>query len=211
MFRFLIACLAVLSVAGCATNSRSPQADPAEIAARSYREPGPATLTLYTMVNNRTGAGAHTSLMINARERVIFDPAGSFEADIVPVRNDVLYGITPAVEQAYRGSHARSTHHAVIQEVQVTPEQAEVAYRLAKQMGPVPGSLCANRTARLLQQVPGFEQIKVVYQPLKLSEQFDQILGVVTERYYENDDADLQKGLAENNAKLNMLERTSTQ
>ncbi|KUJ76594.1 hypothetical protein AVO45_11425 [Ruegeria marisrubri] len=198
-----------LTLAACATNTRGPEADPAKIAARSYRDPGPATLTLYTMVNNRTGAGAHTSLMINASERVIFDPAGSFHADIVPVLDDVLYGITPAVEQAYRGSHARSTHHALIQELQVTPEQAEIAYRLAKQMGPVPGAFCANYTARLLQQVPGFQDIDVVYQPLKLAEQFGKYPGVVTEEYYENDDADLQKGLAENNAKLNALDRGS--
>lgn len=211
MLRLIFACMVSLTLAACATSKRGPEADPAEIAARSYREPGPATLTLYTMVNNRTGSGAHTSLMINASERVIFDPAGSFHADIVPVRNDVLYGITPAVEQAYRGSHARSTHHAVIQELKVTPEQAEIAYQLAKKMGPVPGAFCANYTARLLQQVPGFEHVDVVYQPIKLSEQFGEFLGVVTERYYENDDADLQKGLAENNAKLNMLDRASSQ
>ncbi len=163
------------------------------------------------MINNRTGQGAHTSLMINARERVIFDPAGSFQADIVPVKDDVLFGITPAVEQAYRASHARSTHHAVIQTLQVTPQQAEIAYQLAKQTGPVPGAFCANYTARILQQVPGFEQIDVVYQPKKLSDQFGQIPGVVTETYYEYDDADLQKGLAANNAKLNELDRASTE
>ncbi|MEX0318914.1 MAG: hypothetical protein AB3N21_13220 [Ruegeria sp.] len=201
MFRVLIVCALALGVAGC--TDRGPEADPATIAAAAYRAPGPATLTLYTMVNNRTGSGAHTSLMINARERIVFDPAGSFYADVVPEKDDVLYGITPAVEKAYRGSHARSTHHVIVQNVEVTPQQAEIAYQLAKQMGPVPGAYCANYTARLLQQVPGFEQIDVVFQPVKLADQFGSLPGVVTEKYYENDDADLQKGLAENNARLN--------
>lgn len=209
MFRILIACLLAVTVAGCATSQR-PQADQSEIVARSYRDPGPSTLTLYTMINTRTGSGAHTSLMISASERVIFDPAGSFRADVVPIKDDVLYGITPAVERAYRSSHARETHFARIQTIQVTPQQAEIAYQLAKQSGPVPGAYCANSTARLLQQVPGFEQIQTTFYPVKLSDQFGQIPGVVTTEYRENDSADLQAGLAANNAALNQLEAAST-
>ncbi|WP_298935375.1 hypothetical protein [uncultured Ruegeria sp.] len=210
MFRILIVCLLAVTVAGCA-GSKRPQADQAEVIARSYRDPGPSTLTLYTMINTRTGSGAHTSLMIGGSERVIFDPAGSFRADVVPVVDDVLYGITPAVEQAYRSSHARETHYARIQTIQVTPQQAEIALQLAKQSGPVAGAYCANSTASILKQVPGFEQIDVTFFPVKLSEQFGQIPGVVTEEYRENDDADLQAGLAANNARLNQLSATSTQ
>ncbi|WP_170440261.1 hypothetical protein [Ruegeria arenilitoris] len=209
MFRILIACLLAVTVAGCATSQR-PQADQSEIVARSYRDPGPSTLTLYTMINTRTGSGAHTSLMISASERVIFDPAGSFRADVVPIKDDVLYGITPAVERAYRSSHARETHYARIQTIQVTSQQAEIAYQLAKQSGPVAGAYCANSTARLLQQVPGFEQIQTTFYPVKLSDQFGQLPGVVTTEYRENDSADLQAGLAANNAALNQLEAAST-
>lgn len=210
MFRILIACLLAATVAGCAVSKR-PQADQAEIVARSYRDPGPSTLTLYTMINTRTGSGAHTSLMIGGSERVIFDPAGSFQADVVPLKDDILYGITPAAERAYRSAHARESHYARIQTIQVTPQQAEIALQLAKQSGPVAGAYCANSTARLLQQVPGFEQIDVTFFPVKLSDQFGQLPGVVTEEYRENDDADLQKGLAANNARLNQLNAPSTQ
>ncbi len=209
MFRILIACLLAATVAGC-TGSQRPQADRSEIVARSYRDPGPSTLTLYTMINTRTGSGAHTSLMIGGSERVIFDPAGSFRADVVPIKDDVLYGITPAVERAYRSSHARETHFARIQTIEVSPQQAEIALQLAKQSGPVSSAYCANSTARLLQQVPGFEQIDVTFFPVNLSDQFGQIPGVVTSEYRENDDADLQKGLAANNARLNQLETAST-
>ncbi|MCA0929882.1 hypothetical protein [Ruegeria profundi] len=210
MVRILLACLLAVTVAGC-TGSQRPQADQSEISARSYRDPGPSTLTLYTMINTRTGSGAHTSLMISGSERVIFDPAGSFRADIVPVKNDVLYGITPAVERAYRSSHARETHYARIQTVEVSPQQAEVALQLAKQMGPVAGAFCANSTAQLLQQVPGFEQIGTTFYPINLSDQFAQLPGVETAEYREFDDADLQQGLAFNNARLNELDATSSQ
>ncbi|WP_052265302.1 hypothetical protein [Ruegeria sp. ANG-R] len=209
MFRILIACLLAATVAGC-TGSQRPQADPSEIVARSYRDPGPSTLTLYTMINTRTGSGAHTSLMISGSERVIFDPAGSFRADVVPIRNDVLYGITPNVERAYRSSHARETHYARIQTIEVTPQQAEIALQLAKQMGPVAGAFCANSTSQLLQQVPGFGQISTTFYPVKLSDEFGQIPGVVTTEYRESDSADLQQGLAANNARLNQLEAAST-
>jgi len=194
--------LVMLAIAGC-TKTQSPNADATTIAAVSYRDPGPSTLTLYTMVNNRSGGGGHTSLMINASERVIFDPAGSFKADIVPERNDVLFGVTPAVEEAYRGSHARSTFHVLVQEIEVTPEQAEVAYRLALSSGPVADAFCTSATARLLQQVPGLESIDSVLFPTKLADQFEAIPGVTSNRYYENDSADLQDGLARNNALLN--------
>ncbi|WP_170474843.1 hypothetical protein [Ruegeria arenilitoris] len=210
MFRLLIACLLAATVSGCAGSQR-PQADQSEIAARSYRDPGPSTLTLYTMINTRTGSGAHTSLMISGSERVIFDPAGSFRADVVPIRNDVLYGITPNVERAYRSSHARESHYARIQTIEVTPQQAEVALQLAKQMGPVAGAFCTNSTSQLLQQVPGFGQINTTFYPVNLSEQFADLPGVQTAEYRENDDSDLQTGLAFNNARLNQLEAVSTQ
>ena len=159
---------AVALALGACARPQEPNADNATIAAVSYRDPGPATLTLYTMVNNRSGSGAHASLMINASERVIFDPAGSFKADVIPERNDVLYGITPSAEKAYRGSHARETHHVVVQTLEVTPEQAQVAYNLARQAGPVAGAYCANATATILKQVPGLEAINVTFYPVNL-------------------------------------------
>jgi hypothetical protein len=148
------------------------------------------------MINARTGAGAHSSLLINASQRVMFDPAGSFFHETVPEQNDLLYGITPEVEQFYRGSHARSTHYVVIQKIEVSPAQAETAFRLAQKAGPVAGAFCTNATTGLLQQVPGFESIQSTFYPNKLMEQFAQWPGVSTERYSESDDPDLQAALA---------------
>jgi hypothetical protein len=193
--------LSLLGLAACA--GQQPYADDATITSVSYRDSGPSTITLYTMVNNRTGAGGHSALMISASERIIFDPAGSFYADVVPERNDVLFGITPGIEQAYRSSHARSTFHVQYQTIEVSAAQAEVAYRLALQNGSVPGAFCANATSTLLSRVPGFEEINVTFYPTKLAEQFGAIPGVKTEKYYENDSEDLDLALAEGNRKLN--------
>lgn len=206
MMRNLLCLGAVmLALAGCAA-PQQPNADAGTLAKASYRHAGPATLTLYTMINNRTGRGGHTSLMINASERVIFDPAGSFYASAVPERDDVLYGITPAVEKAYRGAHARSTFHVVVQQVEVTPEQAQKAYQLAVTNGRVPGAYCAQATIGILQQIPGFESLDRTFYPDKLSEQFGRLPGVSTERYYENDSADLQTGITKSDAALTAAE-----
>ncbi|WP_370303594.1 hypothetical protein [Pseudooceanicola sp.] len=192
---------AALALAGCV--EYQPYADDATVEAVRYSDPENPSITLFTMVNNRTGKGGHSALLINASERVIFDPAGSFYADIVPERNDVLFGISPRIEQAYRSAHARSTFHVVRQTIPVTAAQAETAYRLALAKGPVAGAFCANATSGLLRQVPGFEGISSTFYPVKLQEEFAALPGVVSDTYYEGDSADLQAGLAQGNAALN--------
>lgn len=200
MLRFFCLIGALLALAGCASNSNN--ASTAQIAAVSYRQAGPATISLYTMVSNRTGAGGHSALLINASERVFFDPAGSFYLDIVPERNDVLYGITPRIEQAYRSAHARSTYHVMIQTVEVSPAVAEQALRLAQQAGPVSAMFCTSSTSQLLSQLPGFEGVGSTFYPVKLADKFARLPGVSTEKYYEDDSSDLDKALADGNAAL---------
>ena len=102
MFRFrrlglALACLSAL--AACAT--KQPFADDAAIAAVSYRDAPYTAITLYTMVNNRTGGGAHTSLLIGASERVIFDPAGTFQADPDAVSHAHPLGVQRAALEAF--------------------------------------------------------------------------------------------------------------
>ena len=92
MRRFVM-CLAVcLTAAGCA--GQYVWAPDEKVEAVRYVSPEPPSLTLFTMVNNETGAGGHSGLMINASERVIFDPAGTLTHPTFVERNDVLYGVT---------------------------------------------------------------------------------------------------------------------
>lgn len=193
-----LAGLALIFLTGCGAGvDTRPDASPEVISSASYRHPGPTSLTLYTMINNRSGDGAHTSLMINASQRVIFDPAGTVRLSAVPERGDVLYGITPQVADFYARAHARETYHVVIQTVEVPPEVAERALQLAEAHGPVASALCAVRTAAILRQLPGFEDIRTTFFPKRLMDSFAELPGVQTSRVFENDADDKSIAIAE--------------
>lgn len=193
-----IAGLAMLVLSGCgAVTDMRPDASPEVISSASYSYSGPTALTLFTMINNRSGAGAHTSLMINGSQRVIFDPAGTVRLSAVPERGDVLYGITPGVANFYARAHARETFHVVIQTVEVPPEVAERALRLAIANGPVASAQCALSTAAILRQLPGFENIGSTWFPKRLMDNFAEVPGVQTTKIFENDDDDKSVAIAQ--------------
>lgn len=196
MMRCLILTLcAVFALAGCAAPPGVWASDE-EIARVAYRHDGPPRLTLFTMLNNSTGAGAHTSLMINGPQRVIFDPAGSFEHETIPERNDVVYGVTPAVADVYTRFHARKTYHVKIQQLDVTPEVAARAMRLAQDYGPVPQAQCARSTSSILAQLfPG--RISQTWRPRSLAAEFGALPGVTEQELYEYDSDDNSKVLAQ--------------
>lgn len=194
----LISGLAMLALAGCAGGGgQRPDASLEIISSASYRHSGPPALTLFTMINNRSGAGAHTSLMINGSQRVIFDPAGTVRLSAVPERGDVLYGIIPEVADFYARAHARESFHVVIQRVEVSPAVAERALRLAVARGGVASAQCAISTAGILRQLPGFEGVSSTWFPKRLMESFGEVPGVQTRRLFENDDDDKALAVAE--------------
>lgn len=178
-----------LGLAACGSGVSVMAPDDA-VARAAYREPGPARLTLFTVRNVGTGSGAHTGLMINASQRVIWDPAGSFRHETIPERNDVFFGVTPQVLQFYLSFHARETYYVVIQQVDVSAEVAEQALGLALVSGPVPKAACTRATGQILQQLPGFEFIRPRLMPEKLEAQFDRVPGVIRSEYRENDSDD---------------------
>ena len=184
---------AVALLAGCAADTGGDDTIE-QIAAAAYDAPG-TSITLFTMVNNRTGAGGHSSLMVNGSQQVIFDPAGSFRDPRVTERADVLYGITPGWVQAYKSAHARESHHVVTQEINVTPEQAEKLLQLVQANGAVPGAYCANATSGILAQVDGFTGIKQTFYPVKLMEQIALLPDVKTMKYYEDDSGNVLDGV----------------
>lgn len=187
----VLAVLAATALAGCTTPSANRENASLEaIAAAAYVHDGPPALTLYTMINNRSEAGAHSSLMINApSQRVIFDPAGSVRAVGLLERDDVLYGVTPRIEQFYERAHARETYRVRIQRIEVSPEVAEKALQLAESYGAVSQSQCTVATSGVLSQLPGFGDIKRTWFPNKLADNLARHPGV-TERVVREDDAD---------------------
>lgn len=190
MKRLLIGLAVVALFAGCAADN-SPDSPPEAVAAAAFREAGPKTLTVFTMVNNRTGSGGHTALMVKGSQTVVFDPAGSFRDPRVVERGDVLYGMSPNWIQSYKSAHARSTFHVVSQEIPVTAAQAERALQLVTTNGAVPGAYCANATTAILRQIEGFGDINQTFFPVKFMEQIAARPGVKTTRYYENDEGDV--------------------
>lgn len=198
---------APLALAGCAT---TPAWAPQEFIDRvAYRAPGPSSMTLFTMRNVGSGNGAHTGLMINASQRVIFDPAGSFGHESIPERNDLHYGITPRIAQFYVSYHARSTFFLQIQELIVPDATAERAFRLAEQAGPVPETLCTYSTARIIRALPGFGSVRQALFPNSLARDFGRLPSVTESTYRENDDEDKAVALRQFDAELR-AERASS-
>lgn len=190
MKRLVIGLAVVAVLSGCAAD-QSPDSSDEQVASAAFRAAGPRSMTLVTVVNNRTGAGGHTALVVNGSQQVIFDPAGSFRDNRVVEKADVLYGMTPGWVQAFKSAHARTTHHVVSQTVTLTPEQAEQALNLVRSNGAVPGAYCANATSAILAGIDGFGGIKQTFYPVKLMDQFATVPNVRTDRHYENDAGDV--------------------
>lgn len=187
MKQLVLALAAVAFLAGC-SNDTGKDKTASEVASVAFRSTEPPSITIFTMVNNRTGAGGHTAMMVNGSQRVIFDPAGSFREDRVMERGDVIFGITPGWLNAYKSAHARLSHHVVSQEIPVSAEQAERALRLVLANGSVAGAFCAQSTTAILAQIDGFEDIRRTFYPVNLMEQIATRPDVTTTRVYEDDD-----------------------
>jgi predicted small lipoprotein YifL len=185
------ACLALglaATLAGCGAEPIWAPDD--QVNAAVYRDAGPASLTLITVINNRSGAGGHTGLLINGAQRVVWDPAGTWWNPRAPERNDLHYGMTDRMVDIYVDYHTRETYHTVLQEIEVSPEVAQKALSLAANYGAVPKAYCGLSTSQILQQLPGFESIPTGYLPTKLMDAFAKLPGVVTRKDYDDDPDD---------------------
>lgn len=186
MRRLFLCLVAVLTLAACgADHTWAPDE---EVIAARYVHPGPKTITLLTVVNNRSGSGGHSALMINGSERVIFDPAGTWYHPSRPIRNDVHFGINDKVLDFYIDYHARVTYRVVQQTVQVSPQVAEIALQRVLNYGAVPKALCASAVSNVLRGVPGFESIPGALGPNRIMDAFDQIPGVQKRVITDKDD-----------------------
>lgn len=184
---FLIS--APLVMAGCATTN-SVWAPDSAINAAIFRGTGPKSLTLYTMRNTGSGNGAHSSLVINASQRVLFDPAGSFWNSQIPERNDLLFGISPQIEDYYVSFHARQTYYVEGQKVLVPIDVAEKALQIAQTYGPVGQGRCTRAVSTILSYLHGFETIRSTFFPNTLRDQFQTLPGVTLTQYREPDSDD---------------------
>lgn len=177
-----------LTLAGC--GAPSVWADDETVSRSIYRHDGPPSLSLFTMKNTGTDNGAHSGLMINGSQRVIFDPAGSFAHPLIVERNDVIFGVTPTMLNIYRSAHARSTYYVIEQAAPVSAEAAEMALQLAFAAGPVGKARCTLSIAQILDQLPGVQGFRTTFFPDNLEKQFAKMPGLVTREFRENDSDD---------------------
>ena len=166
----LLAVLALFVLTACGAENIWAD-DSAVLQARYVAEP-PTSVTLFTVISERNGSGAHSGLLVNGSEQVLFDPAGSMELKSMPERNDVLFGATPRMVKAYIDYHVRDTYRMTEQTRLVSPEVAEMILARVKANGAVPKAHCANAISRILVDIPGFENISTTYFPKQLSKSF---------------------------------------
>lgn len=191
---FAVLALALLTACGAGGGSSKPDAPDSAIQAARYVPAGPPSVTLFTVVNNRSGSGAHSGLLISGSEQVLFDPAGSFNHPRLPERGDVHYGMNDRMVAFYIDYHARETYRVIEQKITVSPEVAQLVMARAKARGAVPQAYCANSISGILNEVPGFETVGNTFFPNTLSDRFAGLPGVTT-RVITDDDADDNHGV----------------
>ncbi|MCG6112018.1 MAG: hypothetical protein MEQ74_07530 [Paracoccus sp.] len=180
---------AALPVALAACGAENIWASDERVRAARYVSPEPPSITLFTVIGIPRGEGGHSALMINGSQRVIYDPAGSWQHPDIPERGDVLYGITDNFKNFYIDYHARETYWVAEDTIRVPLDVADFAIRRAEQNGPGAKSFCARESARVLSGVPGFQTVPQGFSPLKLREWFLRQPGVISKRHQDGDPA----------------------
>lgn len=193
MRNLILALTALLGLSACGAEPVWAP-DDAVAAARYVSPEEPTSVTLYTVLSTRSGAGAHAGLLINGSQRVLFDPAGTWRHPRIPERNDVHFGITPKMVSYYIDYHARETYDVVEQTVEVSPAVAELIMQRAMAYGAVPKANCTIALSRVLDGVPGFENLPMTWFPKRMMQAFAELPGVKTRRI-SDDDADKNYGV----------------
>ncbi|HHI69667.1 MAG TPA: hypothetical protein ENJ91_01595 [Rhodobacteraceae bacterium] len=192
MRKILLGLLLPLILAACGAEPK--WAPDEEVQRAIYHSDDPPSITLFTVISNRSNSGAHAGLLINGSQRILFDPAGTWWSPSIPERNDVHYGITPRVLNYYIDYHTRETYRTVKQTVVVSPEVAEAAIRAVQAHGAAPKAYCTQSITSVLKTLPGFEHFKVTFFPKQAMKQFAKLPGV-TEKVIYDDDPDDNSGL----------------
>jgi hypothetical protein len=192
MLRLVLSLVALLGLAACGAEPK--WAPEEQVQAARYVEGPPTYITLYTVINKSSGSGAHSAILVNGSERVIFDPAGTWHHPRLPERNDVHFGMTEKALAFYIDYHSRKTYDVIEQKVYVSPEVAELVLAKVKAYGAVPKAMCTDATSGILRTVPGFESMPATWYPKKLSDAFGQLPGVQS-RVITDDDDDSNHGV----------------
>ncbi|MDV7144667.1 hypothetical protein R3X27_18460 [Tropicimonas sp. TH_r6] len=184
MRSFLLALCLPFLLAAC--SEPGPWASDETVSRAAYRADEPPTVTLFTMVNNRSNEGAHSALMVNASQRVIFNPAGTFHHPYAPQRADVHYGITDNMVDFFIDYHARETYRVIRHDVPVSAANAERILQRIESRGTVSNALCTTSINNILRDIPGFESVPRSPFPKATMRAFDKMPNATIRRYYDD-------------------------
>lgn len=174
--RLIFVLMLPLVLAAC--GAESVWAPEEEVQRAIYRSDTPPSITVVTVVSTGNGSGGHSSLLINGSQRLLFDPAGTFNHPQIPERNDVLYGISDPAFEFYKDYHARVTWDVISQEIPVSAEVAEEVLRRAQAYGAVSKAYCTKANTDILAGLPGFEGVPRTFFPVKLMKYVDTLPNV---------------------------------
>ncbi len=187
--RTFISIISLVVLMACEGSERNaPIASSMEIQAAAYVSPLPNSITLLTMVKASGDFGEHSGILINASQQVLYDPAGTFRHSTSPNARDVNYGMHPAMVDYYKSYHARYGYYVVAQEIQVSPEIAELVFQRAIAQGETAKLRCGIAVSSVLNGLPMFADIPTTYYPGKIMDSFAEVPNVSTTYVYEDDD-----------------------
>lgn len=168
--------------------------DPAVVAAAFRANRGPTRLELFTSFNVGSNNGAHSALFIDADQRVVFDPAGTFAHPQLPEQHDVIFGMSPNARRAFVDYHTRVTFWTTLQSFEVPAQTAAWALAEVRKLGPQPDAYCTRSISTVLANAPGMPfRVRTTWFPDKLHDQLLGQPGVQRREYRQNDDADKEK------------------
>ncbi len=184
--RLFLVGFTVLFLSGCV--AQLPWASDERVTNAAYSDPSPTSITLMTVISNGSNSAGHSSLLINASQRVLYDPAGTWYNKAVPERADMLYGMTPKMLQYYIDYHARAKFRVVMQTIKVSPAVAEKVFRAAIKRGASFSGFCAVNTSNLLALVPGLEDFPISIWPISAVDAMNKVPGVKVREIFQNDE-----------------------
>lgn len=184
MTRLLGALMVVLALGGCELYR---EAEPEQIAQSRYVASTPPSVALLSMVDTQTGRSAHSALLINGSEQVLYDPAGTFQHPDLPRRGDIHYGVTPRYLDYYERYHARFSHFVHVQEVQVSRATADRVMANAVAEGRTPKMFCAESVTGAVRRVEPFTHVRTSLFPETVRKDFAKVPGV-RDRYVRESD-----------------------
>lgn len=186
VLRILLALLAITQLAACAGPAEPKWASNEAVSRARFSTGERPSLTLFTVISNSNGSGGHAALMVNADERVLFDPAGTWHHPHLPERNDVHFGMSDAMVDFYIDYHTRKNWHVRTHKIYVTPEIAAIAKREVLAYGAVPKAQCTVSVGRILDKVPGMSGAPNTYFPKRMMDYWATLPGVETAKYVED-------------------------